>query len=224
MNMLKRILVTAAGVAMATGLMAGVANASTTMSPWPGPPWSTTAWTWVPNLSVPGHGGAWASETVLRTATVSGGYPVPSRRCGEATGPCFGYTATLRDDGSFRTYRHALTPNQDRRGQRITSVVTGDVSANVSFSTFYATARPSASLVPKRYYGGFTAAATWPELFFPHGTTFAKVKADPWKLTYSASTACGTQRWTDASDNGHGDLWWDGNITGCFSYRHHWWA
>lgn len=224
MNLLKRILVTAAGVTMATGLIAGVASASTTLSPWPGPPWTTTAWTWVTNFNVPGNGGTWASDSVLRTATVSGGYPVPSWRCGEATGPCFGYQATLRDNGSFRTYRHALTPNQDRRGQRISSAVTGNVSGNASFGTFYATAQPNASLVPKWSYSGLTAAATWPELFFPDGTTFTGVNVGPWSLTYSAWTACGPQRWTDASYNGHGDLWWDGNITGCFYYRHHWWA
>ena len=221
MNLFKRILMTAAGAAMATGLTAGAAQASTTAASGTFNQWPVTARTWVSTPDVPGNGGVWAGESVLRTATVSGGYPVAPSYCGETWGPCFAYTATVHDQGAFRTYRHALTPNQDRPGRRIYSVVSGNANGNANFGTFYATTRPDANLVPAFFRDGFGAAATWPELFFPHGTTFG-VSIGQWSATYSAWTACGPQRWTDASWNGHGNLPWDGNITGCFFFRHHW--
>ena len=229
MNLLKRILVTTAGAAMAAGLMAGTADAATTLQPGPVPPVpasvTATAYTWVTNPAVPGNGGTWATDSVLRTATISGGYRVPSSYCGQSHGlpaACYAYTATLRDKGTFRSYRHALTPNQDRPGRRIFGIVDGSVYGTASFRTFYANATPNASLVPRWSYSGFNAAATWPELFFPHGTSFSGLNINPWSVTYSARTACGPQHWTDASYNGHGNFPWDGNITGCRYLHHHW--
>ncbi|MGH3122070.1 MAG: hypothetical protein ACRDND_13735 [Streptosporangiaceae bacterium] len=36
-----------------------------------------------------------------------------------------------------------------------------------------------------------------------------------YQVTYGASTRCGPQHWTGSSTNGHGNLPFDGNITGC---------
>jgi hypothetical protein len=219
-NLLKRVLVTTAGAALATGLMAGAANAST-HDGFPGP--TTTAVTFVVTPNVPGGGGPWASSQVWRAASVtfSGGLPVPPWHCGWTWGsppiPCFAFTATLRDSGTFRTQRHALTPNQGfpYTGRRIKGTVSGSVHGTVYFGTFYATAPPSASAVPGFYFdfSGFSFL-TWPKMFFPPGSTFG-VRANFWSYTFSAWTRCGFQRWT-ANSVDHGQRFFDGNIKGCF--------
>lgn len=211
----------AAGAALGVGLMAGAASASPTHVSHITP---VTATTFVINYQVPGGGGPWASDAVLRTATVRGGYFVAPWFCGVSSGPCFAYTATIWDKGMFRTFHHALAPNQSiHPGDHILSTVNGKVNGSASFGTFYATALPSAFFVPGFFNSGFGAAATWPELFFPHGTTFRGVNIGPFSVVYSAWTYCGPQRWTYASWNGLGNLPWDGNITGCFFFHHHWW-
>jgi hypothetical protein len=219
-NLLKRITVTAAGVAMATGLMAGAASASTS-TPRPLP--SVTAVTFIFSNNVPGNGGVWASDRVWRTATVTfAGFAVAPWHCGwkgPASGPpppCFAFTATLHDKGKFVSHRGALTPNQSWpwRGHHIHGVVVGHVSGNASFGPFFATTPPRASLVPRFATNEFGSAPIWPELFFPKGTTFG-VQLGPWSVTFSAWTHCGFQQWTISSSNRHGNVPSAGNITGC---------
>ena len=143
-----------------------------------------------------GNGGIWATVTVQRTATVSGGAPVLPSQCGPGASRCFAYSAVVKDTGSFRTYRFALTPNQFLPGRHIRSIVTGRVDGSYSFA-FFASTTPNAFIVPGFFSGPFSAVAGWPKLFFPFGTR------------------CGPQRWIDSSANGHGNLPLDGNITGC---------
>ncbi len=224
MNLLKRITITAAGAALATGLWAGAASAST-QGPFPVP--NATATTFIFSNNVPGNGGVWASDAVWRTATVTfaGGFAVAPWNCGwngwGSPPPCFAFTATLRDQGTFRSYRGALTPNQSWpfRGRHIRGVVSGRVNGTAYFGTFYATTFPRASLVPRFAFDEFGSAPTWPELFFPQHTTFG-VNLGPWAVTFSAWTACGFQQWTTASFNHQGNVPFAGNITGCF-FRHH---
>lgn len=170
--------------------------------------------------TVPGYGGNWASDWITRTATVSGGAPVAPSNCGETTGPCYSYTAVVRDQGSFRAIKGALTPNQVVPGRTITSAVTGWVSGYAPFS-FYATGTPDPSLVPTSYLNA-PYTTIWPELFFPAGTVFVGVTGIPFSFSYGAWTRCGFQHWTDSSSNDYGDLASDGNITGCRYYLHRW--
>jgi len=219
-NLIKRITITAAGVAMATGVMAGAANASTHF-PFPVP--RATATTFIVSNNVPGGGGPWATSQVWRTATVTfaGGLPVAPWHCGwnggglHPTPACFAFTATLHDHGTFRTDRHALTPNQfPRPGQRIRGQVSGNVNGTAVFGTFYATTFPRGFLVPRFWFGEIGSISAWPAKFFPPGTTFG-VHARFWSVTYSAATFCGFQQWNDNSVNfGQGPF--SGNITGCF--------
>ena len=94
-----------------------------------------------------GDGGVWATVTVPRTATVSGGIPVLPFDCGPGAIRCFGYSAVVKDTGSFRAYRFALTPNRFIPGRHIRSVVTGRVDGSYSFA-FFASTAPSAFIVP----------------------------------------------------------------------------
>lgn len=220
MNLLKRIVITAAGVAMTTGLMAGAANAST-RAPFPVP--NATATTFIFSGDVPGGGGPWATSQVWRTATVtfSAAVAVAPWHCAGIgwtprypAPPCFAFTATLHDRGSFRTDRRALTPNRfPRPGRRIRGQVSGSVVAAASYGTFYATTFPKGFRVPKSWFNEVGSIATWPARFFPPGTVFG-VHARFWSVRYSAYTFCGFQRWTDNSVNfGQGPF--AGNITGC---------
>jgi hypothetical protein len=85
-----------------------------------------------------GDGGVWATVTVPRTATVTGGIPVLPFHC---------------SPGAIRLVPSvpvALTPNQFIPGRRIRSVVTGRVGGVYSFA-FFARTAPSAFIVPDQY-------------------------------------------------------------------------
>jgi hypothetical protein len=220
-HLAKRITFAAASAVAAVGLAAGtagIANASAGAPHWG---YGSTAVTRIYNAStVPGNGGTWASDSVLRVATIHGGYPVALSNCGETTGVCYAFTATVRDNGGFRADRGALTPNQVVAGKHIKSAVQGSVNGTENFGVFYANAEPNASLVPRFYNGGFFPSP-WPQLFFPSGTTITGLSVGPWAENYSAWTRCGFQHWTEASYNSYGDTYGSGNITGCAPPR--WW-
>jgi hypothetical protein len=145
---------------------------------------------------------------------LSGGFPAPASRCGKTAGPCYGFAATVTDQGTFRASAGALTPNQSVPGKHIAGLVTGTVSGTGFFRTFYATARPDAGLVPRWAANAFYVTS-WPAQFFPPGTTITGLQLTGWSVSYGAWTGCGAQQWTDSSSNGYGDLPRDGNIAGC---------
>jgi hypothetical protein len=66
--------------------------------------------------------------------------------------------AVVKDTGSFRTYRFALTPNQFIQGRHIRSVVTGRVDGSYSFA-FFASTTPHAFIVPGSSPG---RSSPWP--------------------------------------------------------------
>lgn len=213
MNICKRTIIMAAGAAVAALAVAGPASASTatqTVRSFVFPVKATTT----VRTQANGNGGIWATVTVQRTATVSGGAPVLPFHCGPGASRCFAYSAVVKDTGSFRTYRFALTPNQFIPGRHIRSVVTGRVDGSYSFA-FFASTTPNAFIVPRFFSGPFFAVAGWPKLFFPFGTRFSPVLITGYQITYGAWTRCGPQRWINSSANGHGNLPFDGNIRGC---------
>jgi hypothetical protein len=144
---------------------------------------------------------------------------------------CNAYTAALKDNGTFTTIPLAYTPNQgpgDTGLKLPARPVNGQMNGYGTFTTFYATAAPDASLVPGHVTGSADPSSTWPELFFPAGTTFGVTEAT-WGYHYSAqvkTTVCRHHRqctsqttvqhqhWADTYSNGAGQLPADGNITG----------
>ena len=203
MNICKRTIIMAAGAAVAALAVAAPASASTATQSVRSFIFPVKATTTVRTQAF-GNGGDWATVTVQRTAAVSGGAPVLPFHCGPGASRCFGYSAVVKDAGSFRAYRFALTPNQFIPGRHIRSVVTGRVDGSYSFA-FFANTAPSAFIVP-RFFSG---------LFFPIGTRFSPLLITGHQVTYSAWTRCGPRRWIDASTNGHGNQPLDGNIIGC---------
>ena len=124
MNMCKGTIIMAAGAAVAAQAVADPASASTATQSVRSFIFPVKATTTVRTKAF-GNGGVWATVTVQRTATVSGGVPVLPSHCGPGAIRCFGYSAVVKDAGSFRAYRFALTPNQFIPGRHIRSVVTG---------------------------------------------------------------------------------------------------
>ena len=216
MHLAKRITLAATSAVVAIGLGAGAANASAGSPAGGHWPWGgATAVTRIHNVgTVPGYSGNWASSTVTRIATLSGGQTVPAADCGLSAGACYAYNATVRDTGQFRAFKGALTPSQVHPGTRIKSSVTGAVTGLTKFATFYSPVQANAKLVPVWYTNGFYTT-DWPLMFFPFGTKVVGLNASPWSFSYVAWTGCGLQRWVDASYNDFGDLAKDGNITGC---------
>jgi hypothetical protein len=194
----------------------------------PGPAVLTvTAVTTIANRDDQGNGGAWAKDTLTRTATVTRHTAVPSVDCGSGATQCWFFTATISDSGSFMTDSGAETPNQDCTepngvscsGLTISGAVSGSFSGGGTQEFYADTQVPNASLVPTSVSGDSPTAATWYQQFFPAGTTF-ELTSNPnapwtaWSWTYSAPKTCET--WTNAYNNGDGNGTYaaDGNIAG----------
>lgn len=170
-----------------------------------------------------GGNGNWALDNFTRVASVTSQGRVPSVNCGASyTGPCYAYTASLKDSGRFTTIKGAFTPNQGApyTGTLIASRVKGQFKGYGTFTTFYATAKPKAQLVPKFVVGNPPGdeSSNWPNLFFPSGTTLVGVNEATFGYFYTAHVRhhhhAGKQHWADTSANGAGQLPADGNITG----------
>ena len=82
-------------------------------------------------------------------------------------------SASLSDQGTFKTIHLAYAPNQGApyTGEKIGAVVHGTMHGYGTFPEFYAPVLPSTSLVPSRVSGSADPSYTWPQLFFPAGTT-----------------------------------------------------
>jgi hypothetical protein len=174
-----------------------------------------------------GGNGDWAKDSFVRVLTVTQQTAtVPPADCSPTATVCYAFTASLKDAGSFRTISGAYTPNQGGAdaGEHIRGVVQGQMVGSGDFATFYATALPSARLVPLFNTGDANPSYLWPELAFPAGTVFAGLNEDPWGYSYTAKVVTGlrghsvvqTQRWADTSDlaNDGGQGPTAGNITG----------
>jgi hypothetical protein len=161
-----------------------------------------------------GGNGNWAEDNFLREARVGTQTAVAASNCGVGATTCYQISgATLTDtDGTFTTIRGAFTPNQGApfTGDHIRDVVDGKMSGTGDFGSFFATALPSASRVPEFNFGANNPSGTWPELFFPPGTTFTGLSEGVFSYTYHA----GAQRWVDSSSDSSGQIPSAGNITG----------
>jgi hypothetical protein len=166
------------------------------------------------NRPVSGGNGNWANEDFLREAEIGTQTVVAASNCGLSATTCYRITgATLTDAfGTFKSVSGAFTPNQGApsTGGHITGVVTGPMSGTAEFGTFFATALPSADGVPEVSVGSANPSSTWPELFFPPGTTFTGLAESAFSYTYRGDG----EQWVDSSSNSDGQVPAAGNITG----------
>jgi hypothetical protein len=160
-----------------------------------------------------GGGNNWALDDFTRTAKITFRGVAPLIDCGTTSGTCYAFTASLSDHGHFVTIPGVLAPNQGApyTGSTVLSSVKGHFHGYGLFTTFYANALPSASLVPANVSGNTDPSYLWPTLFFPSGTTVTGVNENDWGYSYFAPHH---QYWVDASFNVGGQLAGDGNITG----------
>jgi hypothetical protein len=151
----------------------------------------------------------------------------------------------FRSRATFQTVAGAFTPNQSTPGLKIHGTVNGTFTGGSQGGfTFYAdsnalsTARVPVSLTGDAPTGTGRPTSPVPEgsrwitLLFPAGTHFAGSTANAgctgglgsatcdlllpgWSWSYTDPVFCG--HWTDAYDNGDGNLAADGNITGISS-------
>src|ERR1019366_9878535 len=112
--------------------------------------------------------------------------------------------------------------------------VNGQRNGGGDGTTPHATTAADASLVPGHVSGNAVSSSTWPELFFPAGTTSGVTEAT-FGYYYNAQvktttivcsgrrhhrqqcthqTTVQNQHWADTYNNGDGQLPADGNITG----------
>ncbi len=189
-----------------------------------------TAVTRMVNRDDSGGIGNWALDYFTRTLTVTPQGPAALTDCGTTAGACYAFTASLADQGTFRTDRGAYAPNQGADpGSLIRRTVTGDMNGYGDFATFYATSQPDMRLVPRFNSGDVNPSYLWPELAFPAGTTFTGLNENPWGYFYSARIRVPAapnrwhkrynvviQRWADTSStvNADGQGVTAGNITG----------
>jgi hypothetical protein len=179
-------------------LAAGTAHAA---------PTTETATTHVYNDPDSGNGGTWATDAFDRTLTVT---------LTNATALTDTYTATVSDSGTFVTIAGAKTPNQSDAGEVISHSVKGTFSGTASYTITAPASDALGAPVPATLNDNNTAAAgiyttgNWPDLAFATPAT-ANVVLGAWSWTYTTPAG---ETWTDAYNNGDGNLVADGNITG----------
>jgi hypothetical protein len=198
-----------------------------------------------------GGNGNWALDNFWRSASVKGGAIAPLSDCAAGATACYSYTARISDRGTFVTIPGAFTPNQGGTGagSHIHGIVRGSMSGYGYFGTFYADSKPAAALYPHAFNAGVTpfivgspSSSTFPERFFPAGTTFEGLNEGVWGYGYTARVThwapvlrwvtfwryghphhvlvtvwerhTVTQHWTDAYNNLGGQSATAGNITG----------
>lgn len=166
-----------------------------------------------------GNHGTWATDTFSRTVTLYEHGAASPGDCGGFS-PCYFYTGTLKDSGTFVAADAALSPNA---GAVIDGPVDGSFSGGGSYS-FYATdAAPNAGIVPASHDdlgvppSGDFRTTSWFRLFFSAGTHFGGIGlVGNWGWTYTSTSACVTpvQTWVDAASNSGGSIPSAGDITG----------
>jgi hypothetical protein len=123
---------------------------------------------------------------------------------------CWYYTASMTDTGSFITVAGAKSP---QAGVAISGTVAGSIAGGSDYEFYASSGSPSASGVPGTFdASGGSGSSTWPERFFPAGTSFGGVNEINWSYTYSAPNTC--EQWTDAYNNSDGSVAADGDISG----------
>ncbi len=161
-----------------------------------------------------GGNGDWANDEFTRKVTIDQQTPTAAINCGVTATQCFLIAgAKLTDtDGTFTTISGAFTPNQGLHpGAHITNVVSGKMSGNGEFPSFYASELPDAHMVPATNDGSANPSSTWPELAFPAGTLFAGLTETTFSYTYHHGAL---QHWVDSDTTDSGQSLTAGDITG----------
>jgi hypothetical protein len=155
-------------------------------------------------------GNAWATESILREAVLTGGTTSePPGDCGPAATTCYVWLGRFTDTGSAQAISGQISPG-------VQAVpIKGDPTASLEGWTqvyFYASsAGPDPSLVPAKVTGNAVSDAAWFEQFFPAGTTFGVFNSgidNSYAYVYEDVADC--QTW-DHNDSAKGDT---GDITG----------
>lgn len=171
-----------------------------------------------------GHGGIWADDTFSEAMVVTQLGNADPSNCG-GNSPCWKFSVTATDNGSFGTRNGAGTPNQSNPGHLIAGHVPGTMTGKLDWGTFYADTLPLASRVVAQvnnhglHVDGQTGAM--PKQFFPHTVTNGVTDSpdvfglslDAYDFEYAAR-CFPAQHWSDTSANDDGNLPGDGNITG----------
>jgi hypothetical protein len=114
----------------------------------------------------------WAIDNIWRDGKLREMGIAPAGNCA-GNAPCFEYSLSISDQGTFRTDPFALTPNQSGpfAGEHIKGIVNGQLQGFLQFGDFYSTAKPNTFDVPRTVFGDTPSTGVWPELFFPHTAT-----------------------------------------------------
>jgi hypothetical protein len=164
----------------------------------------------------------WAYDNFTRTLTIR-----PTGSSGTGASTIYYYSASYKDNGTFKTVNGALTPNQSGpyAGQTENGSVTGTMTGFEQYS-FTATSLPNMKLVPASPAPGTGSTDAWYKLAFPAGTTFGGSGLGNWGWHYNGPVvvtldstgkhviAIHHERWNETYSNNGGQLAQDGNING----------
>lgn len=201
-----KLAATAAALALIGG---GAAAASLSAGAAVAPPSTVTGVTHITDRPDSGNGGIWAYDTFDRTLTVTAD---PANNTAEQ----LAYTATISDSGTYDAITGVHAPNQSTPGTLITHGVSGPMSGTWSYEILAPNTDTLTGVIPVAEDDQFGAnpnlvhSSDWPALAFASPEGVVVTPKDDWSWTYS--TAC--EQWTDAADNGDGNIAVDGNITG----------
>lgn len=181
-------------------LLTVIANITPVVVQAAAPSATTTGATNVTNRDDSGDNGDWAKDAFTRTLSVTRHAQAPVANCGATSGNCWFYTATISDNGTFKTDDSAASP---RAGVTINGTVVGTFSGGEAVE-FYAST--DTAVQPASSISGDSPSTTdWVKQDFAAGTHFSSVTTkDGWSWTYVAPNTC--EQWVDAQTGETGDI------------------
>jgi len=157
-------------------------------------------------------GNTWATESVTRTANISGGDvsdPAPAADCGPTATTCYTWLGKFTDEGTAQAIPGQISPGV--QAVPITGSPTASVDGWTQIYFYASSAAPDPSLVPAKVTGNAASDAGWFQQFFPAGTTFGVFNSgNSNSHAYQYVDAADCQTWVH-SDYGTGE---SGDITG----------
>lgn len=166
---------------------------------------TVTGSTQITNRNDSGHSGNWATDDMLRSATVTRQHASPSAKCGGAD-QCYFYTGEFTDNGTFTTLDGANSPNA---GKPISGTLSGTVTGVQKFE-FYSS-DDSPGTVPASSSGNGVSSAQWLGQFFTPGSVFGMNEIS-YSYDYTGTGTC--ESWHESNTNNDGQADGAGDITG----------
>ena len=142
-----------------------------------------------------GGNGNWATDTFVRSLTVTRHEAAAVSNCGGGVPSCWYYTGTLSDSGTFTTDTGAYTPDQGGAGAE--DKITGTLSQlrrGLPVAFYTSSSLPDTSVMPSSVTGNSPSTGAWYEQCFRPDIVHGRANLIDWSSTYNAPATSSVDR------------------------------